>query len=114
MRNDRLREALNEAHVTIESIVEATGVDPKTVKRWLNGRTPHQRHGWAVARLLHVREDVLWSLPETPPPQQSHEIVAAYAHRTQVPSQAWWHLFLQAHEHIDLLGYSMLFIPEQH
>lgn len=60
MRNERLREALIKAHKTIYDVVRVTGVDPKTVQRWLNGRVPHARHRWAVADMLHVHEEDLW------------------------------------------------------
>src|SRR6266581_2981925 len=40
------------------------------------------------------------------------EILAAYAHRADVPSHVWHDLFDQAKTQIDLLGYAMLFLPE--
>lgn len=117
MTHGSLREALLETHTSVADLVEATGVDPKTVQRWLNGRVPHPRHRAVVAQLLRMREDIIWTLPETPipaSPQQSQEIVSAYAHRAQTPVDAWWELFVQAQEQIDLLANAMLFIPEQH
>jgi transcriptional regulator with XRE-family HTH domain len=113
--NGRLKEALREAHISIDDIVEATGVDPKTVQRWLNGRIPHPRHRAVIARLLNKREDSIWSLSNVPISlQQSQEIVSAYAHRSQAPIEEWWFVFSHAQEHIDMLANAMLFIPEQH
>lgn len=115
--NGHLREALLETHTSIADLVEVTGVDPKTVQRWLNGRIPHPRHRAAIAQLLNKREDTLWALPDTPIPsipQQSQEIISAYAHRSQAPVEEWWSVFAQAQEHIDMLAYAMLFLPEQH
>jgi hypothetical protein len=40
MANERLRSAMAKAQADIEAITQATGVDPKTVQRWLTGRVP--------------------------------------------------------------------------
>jgi len=115
--NGKLREALIETHTSVSDLVEVTGVDPKTVQRWLNGRVPHPRHRAAIAQLLDRREDTLWMLPDTRvplSPHQSQEIISAYAHRSQAPVEEWWNIFSQAQDHIDMLANSMLFIPEQH
>ncbi len=117
MVNGRLKEALLETHTSVADLVEATGVDPKTVQRWVHGRLPHPRHRAVVAQLLNTREDSIWTLPETSiaeSSQQSQEIISAYAHRSQAPVDTWWALFVQAQEQIDLLANAMLFIPEQH
>lgn len=116
MTNERLRNAMNTAHIDLDTLTRITGVDPKTVQRWLNGRIPHPRHRWKIAELLKEREDFLWPQDSNIPSPAIHtsEIVAAYAHRNQVPLDTWWHLFLNAQENIDLLGYAMLFLPEQH
>ena len=47
MGNERLRTAMAKARVDIEAVTNKTGVDPKTVQRWLDGRVPHARHRWA-------------------------------------------------------------------
>lgn len=117
MVNERLKNAMFTAHVDVEAITRATNVDPKTVQRWLGGRVPHARHRWQVAKLLKEREDYLWPTDEAHRATnvaQTAEIVAAYAHRADVPVSAWWQLFLQAQNQIDLLGYAMFFLPEQH
>lgn len=115
MENKRLLQAMMAAHVGIEEITAVTNVDPKTVQRWLKGRVPHARHRWKVAELLKERDDYLWP-PENVETSTVHtsEILAAYAHRSDVPPSAWWHLFQQAQQQIDLLGYAMQFLPEQH
>jgi pyocin large subunit-like protein len=40
MANERLRSAMAKAQADVEAITQATGVDPKTVQRWLTGRVP--------------------------------------------------------------------------
>lgn len=116
MTNERLRNAMNTAHIDLDVLTRTTGVDPKTVQRWLNGRVPHARHRWKIAELLKEREDFLWPHDGNTPTPAIHtsEVVAAYAHRNQVPLEMWWHLFSNAQKNIDLLGYAMLFLPEQH
>lgn len=116
MLNERLREAIVAAHIDIDTITQLTNVDLKTVQRWLKGRVPHPRHRWKLAELLKEREDFLWPNDHTTTTaiDQTAEIVAAYAHRSDVSPHAWWQLFLQAEKQIDLLGYAMQFLPEQH
>ena len=91
-------------------------MDPKTVQRWLGGRMPHPRHRWKICDLLGQSEQYIW-------PQiilgvagvlQTSEIVSAYAHRADAPSQLWAGMLEAARANIDSLGYSMSFFPEQH
>ncbi|MGB8347222.1 MAG: hypothetical protein WCD86_20210 [Ktedonobacteraceae bacterium] len=115
--NERLKNAMIVAHVDIDGMVKVIGVDPKTVQRWLAGRYPHPRHRWQVAELLKAREDYIWPDETTSDgihTAQTAEIVAVYAHRADLPASAWWQLFMKAQRQIDLLGYAMLFLPEQH
>jgi transcriptional regulator with XRE-family HTH domain len=116
MINERLKDAMATTHIDIEALTRATGVDPKTVQRWLQGRVPHTRHRWIIADLLHQREEILWpsvANKATASTAQTVEILAAYAHRADVPASAWWQLFEQAKEEIDLLAFALLFLPEQ-
>jgi hypothetical protein len=118
MANDRLRSAMAKAAVTVDAIADATEVDPKTVQRWIGGRVPHTRHRLAVAALVREDEDYLW--PVAPgrdagaTADSSAEIKAAHAHRADLPVQTWRTLLAGARRKIDLLGYAMLFFPEQH
>ena len=113
--NEPLRKAMADARLSIEALGHAAGVHPKTVQRWLAGRVPHPRHRWAVADLLHVREQALWSGSRAGGAggmTGTSEILAAYAHRAEVPSHIWQDLLDQAKTQIDLLAYAMLFLPE--
>lgn len=40
MGNERLRTAMAKARVDVEAVSSKTGVDPKTVQRWLGGPRP--------------------------------------------------------------------------
>ncbi len=117
MVNERLRKAMAAAHVGVEAVSEATQVNPKTVQRWLAGRVPHARHRWTIAELVKEDERYLWPEAErglTPGTPTTAEVVAAYAHRADVPPERWWSLLVDAKRQIDLLAYAMLFLPETH
>jgi transcriptional regulator with XRE-family HTH domain len=116
MGNERLRASIATARLGIEELAEQVEVDPKTVQRWLKGRVPHARHRWAVARVLDEDEHYLWPPEDRGEPGASPnaELVAAYAHRADVSPTQWWQLFSSAQRQVDLLGYAMLFLVEQH
>lgn len=110
--NNNLRYALAAARLTPTDVAAALAVDPKTVTRWLAGRTPYPRHRWAIADLLHADEADLW--PET---AQRHRaladgIEAIYPHRWSVPHRVWTNLFQRATSEISILAYSALFLAE--
>ena len=116
MANERLRTAMANAQVDIDQLAEATKVDPKTVQRWLAGRVPHPRHRWKVSELVSREEGYLWPMarPDVAPgAPATSEVVAAYAHRTDIPSSTWNELLVRACRQIDIIGYSFLFLPEQ-
>ena len=105
------------ARVDVDAVARHAGVDPKTVQRWLGGRVPHPSSRWAVAALLNADQDHLWpkvrgglacGAPAT------GEVVAAYGRRADLPPSAWSAQFSAARERIDLLGYAMLHVLEQH
>jgi transcriptional regulator with XRE-family HTH domain len=117
MQNERLRKAMTAAHLDGQQISETTGVDPKTVQRWLNGRVPHARHRWMVAELVKEDERYLWPSVDgerTPGSPTTAEVIAAYPHRAEVPPERWWSLLVDAKRQVDLLAYAMLFLPETH
>jgi hypothetical protein len=116
MANDRLRAAMQAAHLDIEDVARAVEVDPKTVQRWLAGRIPRPRHRWALVDLLGEQEELLWLRDgrSAVAASQTAEIVAAYAHRVDAPLTLWFRLLFRSRQQIDLLGYAMLFFPEQH
>jgi lambda repressor-like predicted transcriptional regulator len=67
MANEHLKNALRHAGLTVEQFAAIINVDPKTVHRWVAGRTPYPRHRATVARALDLTEHALWP-DDVPPP----------------------------------------------
>jgi hypothetical protein len=114
--NERLRRALHDADVDTDDVARATGATHRTVERWISpGRTPRRHHRHAVARLVRRDEAFLWPDVASPGGETATaEVVDAYAHRADVPGELWWRLFCDATAHVDLLGYALLHLPENH
>ncbi|MEU4220824.1 XRE family transcriptional regulator [Actinoplanes sp. NPDC026623] len=96
-------------------MAEILDVDPKSVERWISGRTPYRRHRYAVAARLGVDEVYLWpdalSTDQVASASES-EIINIYPHRWTVPSDLWRNMFDNAEEEIGVLVYSGLFVSE--
>lgn len=117
MGNERLKAAIGHAGLSIEKVAREAGVDPKTVQRWLSGRAPHPRHRFAIAQLVDEHEEFLWpgvGRRQADPLGAAAEMVAAYAYRSDLNADRWWALFNGAEHQIDLLGYTLYFLPHQH
>jgi len=120
VRNERLRDAMAQAGVSTDALAAAIGVDPKSVWRWTNKGVIPRRVGFKarVADVLGVDESDIWP-SRTPAAASSNrevteEVVAAWSHRADVPKASWWAVFATAETNIDLLGYAMQFLPEDH
>jgi transcriptional regulator with XRE-family HTH domain len=100
--NETLCRALLRAHLTEEDVATRLQVDPKTVRRWLEGRVPYLRHRWALAAMLGVDETDLW-----PQMRAAHarpaEVRAIYPRLDAIPREAWLGLFSSAKQEIDIL-----------
>lgn len=112
--NESLRRALLRARLREEDVAAHLGVDPKTVRRWLNGRIPYPANRVAIADLLGEDEAELW--PDAGGPLGTRtrpaELGAVYPHRWAVPRDVWVHFFESAEREIGILAYSALFIAE--
>jgi transcriptional regulator with XRE-family HTH domain len=109
--NENLRRALLRARLTEDDVAVHLEVDPKTVRRWLEGRLPYLRHRWALASMLDLDESDLW--PEMRAAQSwPDEVRAIYPHLDAVPNELWWDLFRQAEREIDILADSGRFLAE--
>ena len=109
--NELLRQALLRARLREVDVAARLGVDPKTVRRWLNGRVPYPHNRAATAELVGSDETELW--PEASGPLAwPDELGTIYPHRWAVPRGAWMRLFGSAEHEIAILAYSALFLAE--
>lgn len=111
--NETLRRALADARLGEEDVSSALSVDPKTVQRWVAGRTPQRRHRWGLADLLGQHELALWpEIARIGDVSSCPEIQSTYPNRGAVPRETWHRLFASATEEIGLLVYAGLFLAE--
>jgi hypothetical protein len=103
--NEALRRALLQARLSEVDVAARLEVDPKTVRRWLEGRIPYLRHRWALASMLDLDEMDLWPQARTTRPRPA-EVQAIYPHRDTVPSGVWLSVFGSAGQKIDILDSS--------
>jgi transcriptional regulator with XRE-family HTH domain len=109
--NETLRRALLQARLSEEDVAARLEVDPKTVRRWLEGRLPYLRHRWALAGLVGLDEADLWPQLRTTR-SRSDEVRGIYPHRDSIPKEAWQDLFVSAEHEIGILADSGLFLAE--
>jgi transcriptional regulator with XRE-family HTH domain len=113
--NENLRRALLRARLTDEDVAARLEVDPKTVRRWLDGRIPYLRHRWALAGLLGVDETDLWPEIRAALAARSRpaEIQAVYPGWRAVPPDVWLCLLTSAEHEIGILDDSGLLLADQ-
>jgi transcriptional regulator with XRE-family HTH domain len=102
------------ARLREDDVAARLGVDPKTVRRWLNGRVPYPHNRSAIADLVGADEGDLW--PDAGGPltvrSRPEELGTVYPHRWAVPREAWTTLFVSAEHEISIFAYSALFLAE--
>jgi transcriptional regulator with XRE-family HTH domain len=112
--NELLRRVMLQAGLREDDLAARLGVDPKTVRRWLNGRVPYPHNRAAIADLLGAEEADLWpgasgTLTARVRPD---ELGTVYPHRWAVQREVWIRFFSSAEREIDILAYSALFLAE--
>ncbi|WP_369201692.1 helix-turn-helix domain-containing protein [Streptomyces sp. PU-14G] len=115
MQNERLRAVMAAGGWTYSDLANATGVDPKSVERWVNlARTPRRVTALKAAEALGEDVHALWpTLRQARAARAvSPELVALYDQRADLPVSAFVDLFAQARERIDVLVYAAVFIHE--
>jgi transcriptional regulator with XRE-family HTH domain len=112
--NEPLRRALLHRRLRENDVAARLGVDPKTVRRWLNGRVPYPHNRAALSNLVEADEADLW--PDAGGPLAARtrpdELGTIYPHRWAVPREVWTSLFASAEHEIGILAYSALFLAE--
>ena len=105
--NESLCRAVLQARLTEGDLAAELQVDPKTVRRWLEGRVPYPRHRWALATLLGADEADLW--PELRAERSlPGEVRAIYPRLDFVPREVWLDLFGSARDEIGVLAFGAL------
>ena len=112
--NEPLRRALLRARLREDDVAARLGVDPKTVRRWLNGRVPYPHSRAAIAQLVAADEADLWPNASGPlaARMRPEDLGMVYPHRWAVPREVWERLFRSAEREIGILAYSALFLAE--
>ncbi|MBZ9598017.1 helix-turn-helix domain-containing protein [Streptomyces erythrochromogenes] len=98
---------------THASLASATGVDPKSVERWVNlGRTPRRATALLAAEILGEDVHALWpALRQARAARAvSPELVALYDQRADLPVSLFVDLLTTARERIDVLVYAAVFL----
>jgi transcriptional regulator with XRE-family HTH domain len=112
--NEPLRRALLQARLREDDVAAHLGVDPKTVRRWLNGRIPYPANRAALADLLGADEADLW--PNAGGPltarTRSAELQAIYPHRSSLSHNVWHKFFSSANREIGILAHSVSFLAD--
>jgi hypothetical protein len=116
MPNERLRRAIHDAGLQLDDLARHVGVDAKTAERWITkDRLPHPTNRAQTAQLVGADEFVLW--PQLTRGRRGRaaneaELLGIYPWRGAVPANSWYDLMESAREHIDVLAYSGLFLPD--
>ncbi len=112
---------MTQSGLSTDRLAEAVEVDPKTVWRWTNKGVVPRRVGLKarVANVLGVDESEIWPAPPRSDVMRedrevTEEVVTVWAHRADAPKARWWEMLSDAEASIDLLGYAMQFLPEDH
>ncbi|MFE7837843.1 helix-turn-helix domain-containing protein [Streptomyces sp. NPDC057474] len=113
--NERLRATLVAGGWTHATLAEVTGVDPKSVERWVNlGRVPRRATAVKAAEALGEDVNALWpALRQARSARAvSPELVALYEQRADLPVSVFVDLLSSAQERVDVLVYAAVFLHE--
>ena len=115
MVNERLRQAILDAGLSLDDLAAEICVDPKSVERWITrGRVPHPANRAKAARVLGLDESVLWPQLEDARARTvvGSEVLRVYPDRGAVPPGSWYEFISSAKEHVDVLVYAGLFLSD--
>ncbi len=116
MSNERLRNQIAAAGLTVPELADQLELDPKSIERWITqDRLPHRRNRWRTSKILGSDEGYLWpSVADDSRARSASEaeLVRLYPHRGAIPSELWAGLFDGVTDCVDLLVYSGLFLRD--
>lgn len=104
-----------EKGLSAAELARLVSTDPKSADNWINrGTVPRRETQREIAKRLGCEIRDLW--PEQVPLSGTAlpELVNLWSHRSDSPKDFWWRLFTTASSRIDLLGYAMQFLHEEH
>jgi lambda repressor-like predicted transcriptional regulator len=112
LENEQLRTAIGRAGLSLDEFADTVGVDVKTVRRWLTGRTPYPQNRASVANALETTEHALWPedvpAPGTtgagePAGHPTGDAIVGYAHATDLAAPDVDELLRAAAERIQIV-----------
>ncbi|WP_422933312.1 helix-turn-helix domain-containing protein [Sinomonas sp. P47F7] len=112
-RNALLSARMNAKAISTSALARKSGIDQRTIERWLEGETkPQRENAQAVAHALECEPHELWPQLFSPPRASGAGIIPAvfYPSRAHVPRDAWADLFGGASEQIDICVYGGTFL----
>jgi lambda repressor-like predicted transcriptional regulator len=121
LENEQLRTAITRAGLSLDELADIVQVDVKTVRRWLEGRTPYPRHRTRVASALETTAHALWpAAVPAPAPSDALEptthdpgdVVAGYAYSSDPVAPKPVALLGAAVEQIQILIPNLASQPE--
>lgn len=116
MANERLRDAIDSAGVTLEQLSEKVEVDPKTIERWISkGRLPHRVNRQRLAIALGVSEGLIWPGLTSGGSSDGSiraELVHMFPSRGSIPTGFWTSLIDETQERIAVLAFSASFLHD--
>lgn len=115
MANERLRQAILNAGLSLDDLATEAGIDAKTVERWITrDRVPHPRNRANVARVLGLDESILWPQLEEQRARAvvNSEVLRVYPDRGAVPHGSWYEHLSSARERVDILVFAGLFLSD--
>ena len=112
--NENLRQAVLRARLREEDVAARLDVDPKTVRRWIEGRRPLPRQPGSPRRSPRDRRGRPMARGRRPvnPRTRPEELGTVYPHRWAIPRETWVRFFASAEHEIGILAYSALFLAE--
>ena len=113
--NHNLKNALQDAGLTVEEFAGIIQVDPKTVGRWISGEsTPYPRHRATITKALALTEADLWPDdaardPAGPRTTNTDDVIRTWAYSTDENAPDPLQLITSASEQIDILHTGLWF-----
>lgn len=111
--NTRLRDRMSKANLSVPALARKTGIDERTITRWLNGQAkPQQQNADATAGALGCEVVELWPglFATALEPEPGTIPAQVYPSRADIPITFWKAFFNDASEQIDICVFGGTFL----